>query len=115
MGVFADGHERRIAPSSSHIPSEKAMNPVDPSAAVRAFARRYRQTEDAGFPDLFLIVVSVAGSVAIVGVALLAFVPTHAVLALAYVLVIATTLSVLLTALAMVAGEERASDPSEQL
>jgi hypothetical protein len=88
------------------------MKHVNPSSTLRALARRYRQAEHVGFPDLFLIVVCGAGGLATAGVALLAFVPTHAVLALAYVLVIATTLTVLVTVVAMVNGEERADDRS---
>ena len=83
------------------------MKLVNPSAALRALARRYRRAEDAGFPDIFLIVVCAAGGLATGGVALLAFVPTHAVLVVAYIAVLATTLAVLLTVLAMVNGEGR--------
>jgi hypothetical protein len=83
------------------------MKHVDPSAALLALARRYRRAEDGGFPDAFLIVVCAAGGLATGGVALLAFVPTHAALVIAYVAVLATTLAVLVTVLAMVNGEER--------
>jgi membrane protein implicated in regulation of membrane protease activity len=88
------------------------MKHINPSAALRMLARTYRRTEDAGFPDLFLIVVCAAGGLATGGVALLAFVPTHVVLLIAYVLVLATTSAVLLTVLVMVNGEEGESDRS---
>jgi membrane protein implicated in regulation of membrane protease activity len=88
------------------------MKHINPSPALRTLARMYRRTEDAGFPDLFLIVVCAAGGLATGGVALLAFVPTHATLLVAYVLVIVTTSAVLLTVLVMVNGEEGESDRS---
>jgi hypothetical protein len=86
------------------------MNHLNPTAALRALAQRYRQAEDAGFPDTLLIVVCAAGGLATGGVALLALVPTHAVLVVAYFAVLATTLAVLLTVLAMVTGVESESE-----
>ena len=82
------------------------MKHLNPSEALRTLARRYRHAEDAGFPDIFLIVICGAGGLATAGVALLAFVPTHAVLLVAYVLVLATTVAVLVTVVVMVNGEE---------
>jgi hypothetical protein len=82
------------------------MKHVNSSRALHALARRYRRAEDAGFPDAFLIVVCAAGGLATGGVALLAFVPTHAVFVVAYVAVLATAMAVLITVLAMVNGEE---------
>lgn len=89
------------------------MKHLNSSAALLALSHRYQQAEDAGFQDVFLIVVCAAGGLATAGVALLAFVPTHAVLLLAYVLVLGTTLAVLLTVLVMVNGEESESARSK--
>jgi hypothetical protein len=88
------------------ITKEKVMKQRSPSASLRALASRYRQAEDAGFSDAFLMVVFAAGSVATGGIVLLAHVPTHAVLLVAYALAIAATFAVLLTILAMVNGDD---------
>jgi hypothetical protein len=55
-----------------------------------------------------------AGGLATGGIVLLAYVPTHAVLLVAYALAVAATLAVLLTIVAMVTGEDTSaqSDPS---
>jgi hypothetical protein len=54
------------------------MKDRNPSTHLRALCRRYRQAEEASFPDIFLIVIGVAGGLAAGGVVLVAYVPTHA-------------------------------------
>lgn len=88
----------------------EAMNQRNPSAILGALARRYRKTEDAGFPDVLLFVIFAAGGLATGGVALLAYVPTHAVLVFAYLLAVIATLAVLLTIVVMVSGEENSEE-----
>jgi hypothetical protein len=108
MGTSTGALQARV------IASEKVMKQVSPSASLRGLARRYRRAEDAGFPDVLLTVVFAAGGLATGGIVLLAYVPTHAVLLVAYALAVAATLAVLLTIVAMVNDEEAPadSDPS---
>ena len=75
---------------------------------MRSLAQRCRRAEDAGFPDVLLAVVSAAGGLATGGVVLLAFVQTHAMVAVALVMAVAATLAVLATIGAMLSAEETA-------
>lgn len=106
--VSAPGRVKLGSSQSSQL--RHVMNQVNPSAFLSALARRYSKAEDADFPDLFLIVLCTAGGLATGGVVLLAYIPTHAGLLVAYALAVATTLAVLLTIVAMVNAPETASE-----
>jgi hypothetical protein len=73
---------------------------------LRWLAFRYRELEHAGHSEGLLVVVSTAGGLTVAGVALLAFVQTHAALILALGLMLLATIAVLVTVLVMVGDEE---------
>lgn len=89
------------------------MRDLNLSTYLRALSRRYRQAEDAGFPDIFLIIIGAAGGLAAGGVVLLAYVPTHAVLLVTYALAIAAVLAVVLTVVVMINGEDPSAKSDE--